>query len=328
MVQKKSNQVVFKRKKTSFSMIANPIIDDKNISPAAGWLYVTIQRWITFNVEGFVCSKAFIASKYQSGYRMFNRAWDELKTAGYLKMYSHPTEGWQAELLDEPQADTPHTYYLGMDGQVKSTNVDRAEKKAAKEKEKNNGTEHYPQNDSNGNDNNVKDNNATDDNGNDSDEKEGNIINTSFKNSFNTVYRDSYQSINPKEENCNKLVRVIDNDLIDKIKIQIEYNLLTEESVFRKGISPEDLNAAVEAIAILKTVSGPQEFGGCTYSDEYVHQRADIINRDHIEYVFECFYENRNKIKNVVSYLKAAIFNAPSTIGVYYQNEIRAKGLV
>ena len=194
--EKQPQNVVFKRKTTSFSMVANPIIDDKEITPAAGWLYVLIQRWITFNADDFVCSKSFIASKYPSGYRMFNRAWDELKAAGYLKMYCqmNPRAVWTAELLDEPQPDTPHTYYLNADGEVTSTNEDLAKKREENKNSvplkmtytENDEEFRTPQNGSNGNGSNR----------NGSNRNVGNNINTPVKD-FNNDFNNNYQSIYP-----------------------------------------------------------------------------------------------------------------------------------
>lgn len=320
-----SNNVVFKRKTSSFSTIANPIIDDKNITPAAGWLYVIIQRWITFNAENFECSKAFIESKFPSGYRMFNRAWDELKEHGYLKMYSHPIDGWQADLLDEPSPDTPHTYYLDKSGQLKSTNLDRAEKKAAKLA----GLEqidHYPQNDTNGTHYPQNDSNGNDSNGNG-----GNIINTFDNDSNNNVFLNQSifqekQNIEPQAEPQKLMDRLIDEDLIEEIKEQIDYSVLS--TVKEYAIDSQDLNAAVEAIAILKTASKPMKFGDCFYTPEIIRQRAENIDSVHILYVFECFYENKEEIHNIKSYLTTAVFNAPTTIGTYYANRVRSSGMV
>ena len=39
---------------------------------------------------------------------------------------------------------------------------------------------------------------------------------------------------------------------------------------------------------------------------------------DNIRFVLDCMRENTTKIRNIKQYLKAALFNAPSTIGNYY----------
>lgn len=321
MANEIKKDVVFRRKNSSFSMIANPIIDDKNISPAAGWLFVIIQRWITFSADDFVCSKAFIASKFPSGYRMFNRAWDELKDFGYLKMYSHPIDGWQADLLDEPRPDEPHTYYLDKSGEIKSTNIDRAEKKAAKNA-KLAEEDHYPQNGTNGTHYPQNDSNGNDINGNG-----GNIINTIYKNFDNMVNNNQsiyqYDVIEGPPISLEKQTdRLIDGNLVEKIKNQIEYDVLLQD--FEKEL----IDIAVSCISDLYTASGPQTFNDRTFAAEYVYQRACEIKEEHISYVFECFIEQKEKVYNVRKYLLTAIFNAPDTIGAYYENAVRAAGLI
>jgi len=38
----------------------------------------------------------------------------------------------------------------------------------------------------------------------------------------------------------------------------------------------------------------------------------------HIRFVLDCMRENTTKIRNIKQYLRAVLFNAPSTIGNYY----------
>ncbi len=42
------------------------------------------------------------------------------------------------------------------------------------------------------------------------------------------------------------------------------------------------------------------------------------LNSEHIRFVLDCMQENTTKIRNIKQYMKAALFNAPSTIGSYY----------
>ena len=42
------------------------------------------------------------------------------------------------------------------------------------------------------------------------------------------------------------------------------------------------------------------------------------LNSSHIEFVFDCLRENTTKIRNIRQYLRAVLFNAPSTIDSYY----------
>lgn len=139
-----SEQKVRFRKKAGFTAIQNCAVDDRELSVKALGLYCRIQRWITYEAENFECTKAFIQSRCSEGSKAFDNAWNELKEKGYLKMYCYPAPRtcWEAELLDEPQPDTPHTYYLDSNGNVKSSNEDRERKR--QEKLKNESSENEP----------------------------------------------------------------------------------------------------------------------------------------------------------------------------------------
>lgn len=46
------------------------------------------------------------------------------------------------------------------------------------------------------------------------------------------------------------------------------------------------------------------------------------LNSSHIEYAMDCLKKNTTKVHNIKKYLLATLFNAPSTIGGYYQAEV------
>ena len=56
---------------------------------------------------------------------------------------------------------------------------------------------------------------------------------------------------------------------------------------------------------------------------EVVKSRFMKLNSEHICFVIDCFKENTTKIRNVRQYLLAAIYNAPLTIGSYYDALVR-----
>lgn len=47
------------------------------------------------------------------------------------------------------------------------------------------------------------------------------------------------------------------------------------------------------------------------------------LNHMHLEYVMGCMKENTTKVRNIKNYLLSALFNAPTTMGNYYQSEYR-----
>lgn len=128
-------------------------------------------------------------------------------------------------------------------------------------------------------------------------------------------------SINlPTEEK--PMDRLIDSATISDIKERISYTGLTDR------FDTDLLDTVVSCIADLYTATTAQEFNGRTYSAEFVQSRSLEINSMHIEYVLECFEDQREKVRNIRKYLKTAIFNSPDTIGAFYTNKVRADGVV
>ena len=57
---------------------------------------------------------------------------------------------------------------------------------------------------------------------------------------------------------------------------------------------------------------------GDDYPAELVKSKFMKLDSEHIRFVLDCMRENTTKIRNIKQYLRAALFNAPSTIGNYY----------
>lgn len=55
---------------------------------------------------------------------------------------------------------------------------------------------------------------------------------------------------------------------------------------------------------------------------ELVLSRLKKLNADHIRFVLDCLAANTSPIRNMKQYLLAALFNAPTTIQLYYQNKV------
>ncbi len=55
---------------------------------------------------------------------------------------------------------------------------------------------------------------------------------------------------------------------------------------------------------------------------EVVLGRLKKLNADHIRFVLDCLAANTSPIRNMKQYLLAALFNAPTTIQLYYQNKV------
>ena len=55
---------------------------------------------------------------------------------------------------------------------------------------------------------------------------------------------------------------------------------------------------------------------------DVVLSRLKKLNADHIRFVLDCLAANTSPIRNMKQYLLAALFNAPTTIQLYYQNKV------
>ena len=52
-----------------------------------------------------------------------------------------------------------------------------------------------------------------------------------------------------------------------------------------------------------------------------VRSRFMKLNADHIKFVLKCLAENSSPIRNMKQYLLASLYNAPTTMQLYYQNQ-------
>jgi hypothetical protein len=64
---------------------------------------------------------------------------------------------------------------------------------------------------------------------------------------------------------------------------------------------------------------GNIRIGGEDYPAPVVKNRLLKLDQSHIAYVLDCLSKNTTQIRNIKQYMLAALFNAPVTIGHYYQ---------
>lgn len=104
--------------------------------------------------------------------------------------------------------------------------------------------------------------------------------------------------------------------------------------LIRENIGYEDLlesypydGELIDGIAdlILETVVGGGDYiliASSCYPAELVKSKLLKLEYAHVEYVIACMKRTTTRIWNIKKYLLAALFNAPSTIGGYYQAEV------
>ena len=103
------------------------------------------------------------------------------------------------------------------------------------------------------------------------------------------------------------------------IKENIEFELLLERNPYDKEI----LFGIVDLMLEMVLAKADEVIISCNrYPTELVKSKMLKLNSSHIEYVLDCMKKNTSKVKNIKKYLLAALFNASTTMGSYYQAEV------
>ena len=101
----------------------------------------------------------------------------------------------------------------------------------------------------------------------------------------------------------------------DLILENIEYDTLTQNP----RIDREQLDEIVDIL--LETVCTSRKsirVAGDDYPAELVKAKFLKLDSHHIKFVMDCLRDNTTKVRNIKQYLRAMLFNAPSTINSYY----------
>ena len=99
------------------------------------------------------------------------------------------------------------------------------------------------------------------------------------------------------------------------IKDNISYDILMQDMKFDGDRLDEIVDIMLETVCTRrKTI----RIAGDDYPAELVKAKFMKLDSEHIRFVLDCMRENTTKIRNIKQYLRAVLFNAPSTIGNYY----------
>ena len=99
------------------------------------------------------------------------------------------------------------------------------------------------------------------------------------------------------------------------IKDNIDYDILIHDNRFDKDRIDEILDLILETVC---TARKTLRIAGDDYPAELVKSKFLKLNSSHIEFVLDCMKQNTTKVRNIKQYLRAVLFNAPSTIDNYY----------
>ena len=99
------------------------------------------------------------------------------------------------------------------------------------------------------------------------------------------------------------------------IKDHIEYDILTQNNRLDRERLDEIVDLMLETVCTArKTI----RIAGDDYPAELVKAKFMKLNSSHIEFVLDCMQQNTTKVRNIKQYLRAVLFNAPSTINSYF----------
>ncbi len=99
------------------------------------------------------------------------------------------------------------------------------------------------------------------------------------------------------------------------IKDNICYDILKQDMPYDHDRIDEIIDLILETVCTRRRTI---RIAGDDYPAELVKSKFMKLDSEHIRFVLDCMRENTTKIRNIKQYLRAALFNAPSTIGNYY----------
>lgn len=150
-----------------------------------------------------------------------------------------------------------------------------------------------------------------------------NYNNNNYNNqSYNYINQSNLSS--QADQACKDEIDTIGNTdaYIQQIKKNLDYDFyMTNDVVYVDKDLLKELFVII--CDVVCTKSETIKISGYVYSCDYVRSKFLRLTSNHVMYVMDCIKNTTTKIANIKAYLLVALFNAPSTIDHYYQQEIR-----
>lgn len=129
------------------------------------------------------------------------------------------------------------------------------------------------------------------------------------------------QSISHADAELSQPAFSVSMDAVDVYRQIIEENI--EYDCLSQSYDVERLDEIIELM--LEVICSPKKTFRIEKTDfpaEVVKNRMMKINQFHVEYVFECMNRNTAAVRNIKNYLLTVLYNAPATMGHYYQSQV------
>ena len=114
-------------------------------------------------------------------------------------------------------------------------------------------------------------------------------------------------------------------DRITMLKNQIKENIEYEYFVQTCGVGERELFEELYEIIcdVILSKRKTVRVGGEEYPAEIVKDRFLKLDYSHVQYVMECLSNTTTKIKNIRTYIITTLYNATSSINLYYQQKMQ-----
>ena len=125
------------------------------------------------------------------------------------------------------------------------------------------------------------------------------------------------------ESKTEKRIDLMDdvNAYIELIKENIEYEHHMKYDDWQNRVLYEELFEVIcEVVCVKRTTI---RIAGEDYPYELVKSKFLKLNSGHLKYVIGCMHDTNTKITNIKAYMVTALYNAPSTMNHYYQQEVQ-----
>lgn len=125
------------------------------------------------------------------------------------------------------------------------------------------------------------------------------------------------------ESKTEKRIDLMDdvNAYIELIKDNIEYEHHMKYDDWQNRVLYEELFEVIcEVVCVKRTTI---RIAGEDYPYELVKSKFLKLNSGHLKYVIGCMHDTNTKISNIKAYMVTALYNAPSTMNHYYQQEVQ-----